>query len=115
MTAPVGCLDERVLRALRMADMQLSAWENGYAFDTHGPSREAQRLVTEALAARSASRQEGETQIFTRVSELMRAIDAYAYDYQLHGKLAASRHTVQIAIYDALNQSQEAQGDRHGE
>jgi len=54
-----GCLDERVLRALRMADMQLSAWENGYAFDTHGPSREAQRLVTEALAALSASRQEG--------------------------------------------------------
>jgi len=42
-----------ILHALQMADMQLAAWENGYAFDTHGPSREAQRLVTEALASLS--------------------------------------------------------------
>lgn len=38
------------VRALRMADMALASWENGYAFDSHGPGREAQRLVTEALA-----------------------------------------------------------------
>ena len=44
-----------VLRALRMADMQLSAWENGYAFDTHGPAREAQRLVTEAITSLDAA------------------------------------------------------------
>lgn len=42
------------IRALRMADMAIASWENGYAFDAHGPSREAQRLVTEALAAQPA-------------------------------------------------------------
>ena len=45
---PVG-LSAQVLRALRLADMAIASWENGYAFDVHGPSREAQRAVTEAL------------------------------------------------------------------
>jgi len=115
MTAPIGCLDEREA---------FEAWAGDQGFvltrTVHGDEYQDLRTqgpwdAWQAHAALSASRQEGETQIFTRVSELMRAIDAYAYDYQLHGKLAASRHTVQIAIYDALNQSQEAQGDRHGE
>ena len=50
----VPTISPLALRALRMADMALASWENGYAFDSHGASREAQRLVTEALAQSAA-------------------------------------------------------------
>jgi hypothetical protein len=155
MTAPIGCLDERILRALQMADMQLSAWENGYAFDTHGPSREAQRLVTEALAALSASRQEGWISVDERLPEIGEAalvytppqpedwpdtvrigIDHISPDYEYWNDHAESyehwccvgkpegsvgpkekapyTHWMPIPTPPAPQQSQEAQGDRHG-
>ena len=50
----VPTISPLALRALRMADMALASWENGYAFDSHGPGREAQRLVTDALALSAA-------------------------------------------------------------
>ena len=127
--APVGCLDERVLRALRMADMQLSAWENGYAFDTHGPSREAQRLVTEALAALSASRQEGWISVDERMPPPITYVIAHGRRYgdreghkRVYVTYTGTRvfETVEdeeIAYWMPLpaapHQSQEAQGDRH--
>lgn len=61
-------------RALRMADMSLAAWENGHAFDSHGPSREAQRLVAEALDA-LATAQPAEPVAWVNGSELDNMLD----------------------------------------
>jgi hypothetical protein len=44
-----------------------------------------------------------ELTLIERVSELMRGIDAYAYDYRADGKLAASRHAVSNALLAAFN------------
>jgi hypothetical protein len=57
-----------------MADMALAAWENGYAFDSHGPHREAQRLVTAALAAQPAAQEPSDDSILLCVSDLQRSV-----------------------------------------
>ena len=59
-----------------------------------------QRNVTTAPLSMQAVEEES---LINRVSELMRGIDAYAYDYQKLGKVAGARHSVQNALLAALN------------
>lgn len=97
------------------------AWlqRNGYHAVRSIEYSGAERLALEAAdllaALRSPGTQEGEPSdaVLQRTSELMRAIDAYAFDYAEEGKLGKSRIFVERELRAALAQAlkERPQGD----